>query len=137
MQISADDDDFDVYTDLLVRKVNAQAGNSNKLSVEERNQTAIKNEVEVEAPYRKNVVAQANDTEAVWDVVGRCAAEIAGDDEVDLSNPLLKEENFIDAHALIDSGCTVLNADRTSNEAGLIKEYVVVQMFFGKHEEEI
>ncbi|KAL5532969.1 hypothetical protein ACEPAF_4743 [Sanghuangporus sanghuang] len=152
----ADDKNFDVYTDLLVRKVNAQAGNSNKLSVEERNQTAIKNEVEVEAPYRKNVVAQVNDTEAVWDVVGRCAAEvwhegivdadqfvrraggkeldafvsiihpkIAGNDEVDLSNPLLEEENFIDAHALINSGCTVFNADGTSNEAGLIKEYVV------------
>ncbi|KAL5526815.1 hypothetical protein ACEPAF_8541 [Sanghuangporus sanghuang] len=152
-----DDDDFDVYTDLLVRKVNAQAGDSNELSVEERNQTAIKNEVEVEAPYRENVVAQANDTEAVWDVVGRRAAEvwhegivdadqfirrargkeldafvsivhpkIAGDDEVDLSNPLLEEENFIDAHALIDSGCTVFNADGTSNEAGLIKEYVVI-----------
>ncbi|KAL5536875.1 hypothetical protein ACEPAF_698 [Sanghuangporus sanghuang] len=164
----ADNDDFDVYTDLLVRKVNAQAGNSNKPSVEERNQTAIKNEVEAEAPYRENVVAQANDTEAVWDVVGRRAAEvwregiadadqfirraggkeldafvsivhpkIAGNDEVDLSNPLLEEENFIDAHALIDSGCTVFNADGTSNEAGLIKEYVVVRMFFGKHEEEI
>ncbi|OCB92046.1 hypothetical protein A7U60_g628 [Sanghuangporus baumii] len=129
---------------------------------------------------------------ALWDVVGRCAAEVwrerivdtdqfiwraggkeldvfisivhlkvAGDDEVDLSNPLLEEENFIDAHALIDSGCTgscidegfvkqysfptqryiwprpVFNADGTSNEAGLIKEYVVIQMFFGKHEEEI
>ncbi|KAL5521846.1 hypothetical protein ACEPAF_1690 [Sanghuangporus sanghuang] len=188
----ADDDDFDVYTDLLVRKVNARAGNSNELRVEEQNQTAIKNEVEVEAPYRENVVAQANDTEAVWDVVGRRAAEVwregivdtdqfvrrvggkeldtfvsivhpkvVGDDEVDLSNPLLEEENFIDAHALINSGCTgscidkgfvkrygfltqryirprpVFNADGTSNEGGLIKEYVIVRMFFGKHEEEI
>ncbi|KAL5525265.1 hypothetical protein ACEPAF_9135 [Sanghuangporus sanghuang] len=184
-----DNDDFEVYEDLFVRRTEAQAG---ELSEEERNQTAIKNEVVAEAPYRENVVAQANVTEAVWDVVGRRAAEVwregivdadqfvrrvggkeldafvsivhpkvAGDDEVDLSNPLLEEENFIDAHALIDSGCTgscidegfvkrygfptqryirprpVFNADGTSNEAGLIKEYVVVRMFFGKHEEEI
>ncbi|KAL5522055.1 hypothetical protein ACEPAF_1911 [Sanghuangporus sanghuang] len=75
--------------------------------------------------------------------------KVAGDDEVDLLNPLLEEKNFIDAHVLIDSGCTgscidegfvkrysfptqryiwprpVFNADGTSNEAGLIKEYVV------------
>ncbi|OCB87020.1 hypothetical protein A7U60_g5912 [Sanghuangporus baumii] len=31
----------------------------------------------------------------------------------------------------------VFNADGTSNEAGLIKEYVVIRIFFGKHEEEI
>ncbi|KAL5537260.1 hypothetical protein ACEPAF_1086 [Sanghuangporus sanghuang] len=184
-----DDDDFKVYEVLFVRRTDAQAG---ELREEERNQTAIKNEVVAEAPYRENVVAQANITEAVWDVVGRCAAEVwhegivdvdqfvrraggkeldafvsivhpkvAGDDEVDLLNPLLEEENFINAHALIDSGCTgscidegfvkrygfptqryirprpVFNADGTSNEAGLIKKYVVVQMFFGKHEEEI
>ncbi|KAL5522879.1 hypothetical protein ACEPAF_1146 [Sanghuangporus sanghuang] len=167
-------DDFEVYEDLFVRRTDAQAG---ELREEERNQTAIKNEVVVEAPYRENVVAQANVTEAVWDVVGRRAAEaggkeldafvsivhpkVAGDDEVDLLNPLLEEENLIDAHALIDSGCTgscidegfvkrygfptqryirprpVFNADGTSNEAGLIKEYVVIRMFFGKHEEEI
>ncbi|KAL5482964.1 hypothetical protein ACEPAI_9559 [Sanghuangporus weigelae] len=147
-----------------------------------------------EEPYRENVVAQANVTEAVWDVIGRRAAEVwregieeatsgqfirrsggkeldafvsiihpkvANDDEVDVSNPLLEEENLIDAHALIDSGCTgscidegfvkrygfptqkyirprpVFNADSTSNEGRLIMEYVVIRMIFGKHEEEI
>ncbi|KAL5529849.1 hypothetical protein ACEPAF_6106 [Sanghuangporus sanghuang] len=166
-----DDDDFEVYEDLFVRRADAQAG---ELRVEEQIQTAIKNKVVAEEPYCKNIVARANVTEAVWDVVGRCVAEVwhegikdaeqfvrrvggkeldafisivhpkvAGDDEVNLSNPRLEDEHFIDAHALIDLGCTgscidkVFNADGTSNEGGLIKEYVVVWMFFGKHEEEI
>ncbi|OCB84640.1 hypothetical protein A7U60_g8629 [Sanghuangporus baumii] len=160
-----DDDDFEVYEDLFVRKADVQAG---ELREEEWIQTAIKNEVVAEEPYCKDVVAWANVTKAVWDVVGRCAAEVwhegiedaeqfvrraggkeldafisimhpkvAGDDEVDLSNPGLEDEHFIDAHALIDSGCTVFNTDGTSNKGGLIKEYIVVWMFFGKHEEEI
>ncbi|KAL5498599.1 hypothetical protein ACEPAH_1953 [Sanghuangporus vaninii] len=175
-----DDEELDVYEDLFIR----QAG--------ERIQTAIKNEVVAEVPYRENVVAQANVTEAVWDVVGRRAAEVwregieeaeqfvrraggkeldafvsivhpkvAGNDEIDPLKPGLEDEYLIDAHALIDSGCTgscidegfvkrygfptqryirprpVFNADGTSNENGLIKEYVVIRMFFDKHEEEI
>ena len=67
----------------------------------------------------------------------------------------------IDAHALIDSGCTgscvdsrfvaryqlptkrypnplkVFNADGTDNDGGLIKEYVEVDMFIGGHQESI
>ncbi|OCB89452.1 hypothetical protein A7U60_g3341 [Sanghuangporus baumii] len=164
-----DDDDFEVYEDLFVRRTDAQAG---ELREEEWIQTAIKNE--------------ANNTEAVWDVVSRCAAEVwhegiedaeqfirraggkeldafisiihpkvAGDDEVNLLNPGLEDKHFINAHALIDSGCTgscidegfvkrygfltqryirprpVFNADGTSNEGGLIKEYIV------KHNPEI
>ncbi|OCB91657.1 hypothetical protein A7U60_g1078 [Sanghuangporus baumii] len=184
-----DDNDFEIYEDLFVRRTDAQAG---KLREEEWIQTAVKNEVVVEEPYRENVVAWVNITEAVWDVVGRCTAEVwckgieeaeqfirrvggkeldafvsivhpkvAGDNEVNLSNPGLEDEHFIDAHALIDSGCTgscidegfvkrygfltrryirprpVFNADGTSNKGGLIKGYVMVWMFFGKHEEEI
>ena len=67
----------------------------------------------------------------------------------------------IDAHALIDSGCTgscvdsrfvaryqlptkrypnplkVFNVDGTDNDGGLIKEYVEVDMFIGGHQESI
>ncbi|KAL5483420.1 hypothetical protein ACEPAI_8651 [Sanghuangporus weigelae] len=172
---SEDDEDFDVYDDLFIRRRSAQEDDSNVLRADERIQTAIKNEVVMEELYHENVVAQANDTEAVWDVVGRHAAKVwrkgiedvtsgqfvANDDEVNVSNPLLEEENLIDAHALIDLGCTgscidegfvkrygfptqkyirprpVFNGDGTSNEGGLITEYVVVRMIFGKHEEEI
>ncbi|OCB85965.1 hypothetical protein A7U60_g7100 [Sanghuangporus baumii] len=165
-----DDNDFEVYEDLFVRRTEVQAG---KLKEEEQIQTTIKNEVVVEEPYCENVVAQANITEAVWDVVGRCAAEVwhegiedaeqfvrraggkeldafisivhpkvTGDNEVDLLNPRLEDEHFIDAHTLIDSGCTGSCIDegfvkRYGNEGGLIKEYIMVRMFFGKHEEEI
>ncbi|KAL5512271.1 hypothetical protein ACEPAG_3556 [Sanghuangporus baumii] len=191
---SEDDDDFGVYDELFVRRVSAQGGDSDALRADERIQTAIKNEVVTGGPYRENVVAQANDTEAVWDVVGRRVADVwregiedamcgqfirrsggqeldafvsivhpqvASDDEVDALNPMKQDEYLIDAHALIDSGCTgscidegfvrrygfrtqkyirprpVFNADGTSNESGLIKEYVIVRMIFGKHEEEI
>ncbi|KAL5485546.1 hypothetical protein ACEPAI_8189 [Sanghuangporus weigelae] len=191
---SEDGDDFNVYNNLFIRRASMQGGDSNVLRADEQIQTAIKNEVVTEEPYCENIVAQANNTEAVWDVVGRRAAEVwregiedvtsgqfvrqsggkeldafvsiihpkvANNDEVDVSNPLLEEENLIDAHALIDSGCTgscidegfvkryrfptqkyicprpVFNADGTSNEGGLIKEYVVVCMIFRKHEEEI
>ncbi|KAL5501635.1 hypothetical protein ACEPAH_8895 [Sanghuangporus vaninii] len=167
---SEDDDDFGVYDELFARRV------------------------VTEEPYREHVVTQANDTEAIWDVVGRRAADVwregiedatwgqfirrsggqeldafvsivhpqvANDDEVDALNPIKQDEYLIDAHALIDSGCTgscidegfvkrysfhtqryirprpVFNADGTSNESRLIKEYMIVCMIFGKHEEEI
>ncbi|KAL5501131.1 hypothetical protein ACEPAH_9518 [Sanghuangporus vaninii] len=191
---SEDDDDFGVYDELFARKVSVQGGDSDVWREEEWIQTAIKNEVVTEEPYREHVVAQANDTEAIWDVVGRRTADVwregiedatwgqfirrsggqeldafvsivhpqvANDDEVDALNPIKQDEYLIDAHALIDSGCTgscidkgfvkrygfytqryirprpVFNADGTSNESGLIKEYVIVRMIFGKHEEEI
>ncbi|KAL5480252.1 hypothetical protein ACEPAI_1522 [Sanghuangporus weigelae] len=71
-----DDDDFDVYNDLFIRKESVQGGDSNVLRVDERIQTTIKNEAVTEEPYRENVVAQANVTEVVWDVIGRRAAEV-------------------------------------------------------------
>ncbi|OCB91422.1 hypothetical protein A7U60_g1327 [Sanghuangporus baumii] len=141
-----DDDNFKIYEDLFVRRTEAQAG---ELKEEERIQTAIKNEVVAEEPYHENVVARVNITEEVWDVVGRCAAEVwregiedaeqfvrraggkeldafisiihpkvAGDDKVDLSNPGLEDEHFIDAHALIDSRCTGSCIDK-----GFVKQY--------------
>ncbi|KAL5504680.1 hypothetical protein ACEPAH_7343 [Sanghuangporus vaninii] len=191
---SEEDDDFDVYDELFARRVSTQGGDSDVWRAEEQIQTATKNEVVTGEPYRENVVAQANDTEAIWNVVGRRAADVwregiedvtcgefvrrrggqeldafvsivhpqvANDEKVDALEPPKQDEYLIDAHALIDSGCTgscidegfvkrynfptqkyirprpVFNADGTSNESGLIKEYVIVRMIFGRHEEEL
>ena len=70
-----------------------------------------------------------------------------------------RTEEFIDAHALVDLGCTgscidagfvkccrlptkkyikplaVFNADGTNNEAGMITEYVEVELIIGYHRE--
>ncbi|KAL5507647.1 hypothetical protein ACEPAH_7103 [Sanghuangporus vaninii] len=73
---SEEDDDFGVYDELFARRVSTQGGDSDVWRVEEWIQTAIKNEVVMGKPYRENVVAQANDTEAIWDVVGRRAADV-------------------------------------------------------------
>ncbi|KAL5498813.1 hypothetical protein ACEPAH_2168 [Sanghuangporus vaninii] len=73
---SEDDDDFGIYDELFARRVSAQGGDSDVWRAEEQIQTAIKNEVVMEEPYREHIVAQANNTETIWDVVGRRAADV-------------------------------------------------------------
>ncbi|OCB83965.1 reverse transcriptase-RNase H-integrase [Sanghuangporus baumii] len=184
-----DDDNFKVYKDLFVRRADAQAGElreEEQIQTTIKNEVVAEEPYRKNIVARVNITKAVWDmvgrhVAEVWhegikeaeQFVRRASGKeldafisivhpkVIGDGKVDLSNPGLEDEHFIDAHALIDLGCTgscinkgfvkrygfptqryirprpVFNADSTSNEGGLIKEYVMLQMFFGKHEEEI
>ena len=143
--------DVSQYVDLLMRQAVAEDSRDNIWDVVgERAAVVWRQRIEESRGLPKVVVRGGNGRQL--DVL------------VDIEHPNPGEDGqpvLIDAHALIDSGCTascidvgfvkrydiptqpyikpipIFNADGTSNDGGLIREYTVLKMYFGDHEEDI